>query len=633
MLQAMREGFGRGMAIVILGLIAVAFIFFGIDFSITGTTFAAKVNGQNIPILDFERQVQAQQSQYQQVYRIELSDDLRREIRRNVVETMIRNEALEQRVEKMGYRASDARVSDSIRSTAAFQAGGEFFMDLYLSRLGTEGITPTGYEAQERVRLELTDLQSGIVDSTFLTPAEFRDYIELSNQGRHIGYVEFAVDSFLEDVTITDEDVESHYASSGAFYMTPETVDLEYVELRQEDIAANIEVSEDELKEYYEQERGQFETEEVRRARHILLNVGDDGPDAAIERANEILARLQAGEDFATLAEELSEDSGTSSQGGDLGRITRGMLPGAFEDALFDMEVGEVRGPVVSDFGVHIIKLDEISAGDVQPYESVRDELLEQLRNTRAEDLFYDTANELADKAFYADNDLATVAEEMGLPLVSLDEFPRTGDSDVFENSAPIVQAAFSAEVLDQGHNSDLIELAPDDVVVLRVTGHHVPTQQPLEAVRDQIVEELRQNGATELAVAASEAFLSGAPTADDLAALAQMHGGEWVSDVTVQRTSADLPTALLSRIFALDRPLGESPVWDSVSTSTGDQYVVALYAVEPGNPESISREERDARQAQLANQAGLIDLAAYAGEVRAEASVRIPEEVLEPTF
>ena len=238
----MREGFGRWMAIVILGLIAVAFIFFGIDFSITGTTFAAKVNGESIPILDFEREVQSQQSQYQQLYRIELSDDLRREIRRNVVETMIRNEALEQRVDEMGYRASDARVSDSIRSTAAFQAGGEFFMDLYLSRLGTEGFTPAGYEAQERVRLELTDLQSGIVDSTFLTPAEFRGYIALSNQGRRIGYVEFAADSFLEDVAVTDEDVESHYASSGAFYMTPETVDLEYVELRQQDIAANIEV-------------------------------------------------------------------------------------------------------------------------------------------------------------------------------------------------------------------------------------------------------------------------------------------------------------------------------------------------------------------------------------------------------
>lgn len=636
MLQAMREGFGRWLAVVILSLLAVGFIFFGTNFSssITGTTFAAKVNGENIPVLEFERQVQAQQSQYQQLYRIELNDDLRRQIRRNVVETMVRNLALEQRVEKMGYRASDDRVSSSIRSTAAFQANGEFYMDLYLSRLGTEGLTPTAYEQQERVRLELSDLQNGIIDSTFLTPTEFRSYIEITNQRRRIAYATFAVDSFSDSVEISDQQIEEHYAANGSMYMTPETVDLQYVEVSQDDLAANVEVTEQDLRDYYDETRDQYETEEVRTASHILLNIGDDGVDAAVARAEAIVARIKAGESFEDLARELSDDPGTRDQGGNLGRITRGMLPGPFEDALFSMTtVGEISEPVVSDFGVQIIRLDGISEGETQPFEAVRDDLAEQLKSRRAEDLFFDTANELADKAYYAGGDLATVANEMGLPLETLDNFPRTGMPDVFENSAPVVQAAFSPQVLDQGLNSDLVELAENHVLVLRDTAHHLPEQRPLEQVRDQILEELRTRASIDLAIAAADQFRSEAEAGGDLAALAEADKGTWTEPDWVQRTDPDLPTELLSKVYALNKPAGDAPLWDSVSVATGDQIVVALYEVAPGDPDAIARDDRDARLMQLANQSGLIELSGYAAEVRADATVRIPEEVLEPQF
>jgi peptidyl-prolyl cis-trans isomerase D len=490
MMQAMREGVGRWIAILLLAFVGFGFIFFGVDFTTTSATVAARVNGESIAMLEFERVLQPQLTQYQQLYRIELTDDLRREIRANVLENMVRDRVLAQRVTDAGYRASDERVAQSIRSDENFQVGGQFDADIYRTLLTNAGILPEQYEEQERVQLALGDLQGGIVNSTFLTPAEFRMYVELTQQQREVAFASFEVDAFVEGIEVTDEDIAEHYEANGAFYMSEETVDFEYVEVSLADIAANTVVTEEELRDYYESERGLFETEEERRVRHILIDEADDA--AANARAEEVLARLDAGESFEDLAAELSDDPGTRNSGGDLGRIVRGMLPGAFEDAVFDMAEGETRGPVRSDFGFHVIRLDSIAAGDTQSFDSVRDDLLSQLRTQRAEDGFYEIANTLGDRAFYAEGDLAEIAAELMLPLVTVDGFGRTGDREMFENSELIVQAAFSDPVLREGRNSDLIELSEGDVMVLRVIEHNLSEQQPLEEVRDLIADELR---------------------------------------------------------------------------------------------------------------------------------------------
>ncbi len=631
MLQAMREGVGRGVAVVILSIIALGFIFFGVDFTGTTSTFAARVNGETIPLLEFERVLQDELSQYQQAYRIELTDDFRRQIRGNVVENMVRNLVLEQRVEESGYRVSDARVLASIRATPAFQVGGEFVADVYRTRLATSGIVPIQYEEQERTRLALQDLQDGIINSTFLTPAEFRAYIELTQQRRQIAYAAFNAEDFSDGIEISDAEVAAYYADNGALYMTEESVDFEYVEIALADIAANTSISEEELREYYDDERDLFATEEERSVRHILI-VEDDAA-AANSRADEVLARLEAGESFEDLASEVSDDPGTRAQGGDLGRIVRGMLVGPFEDAVFDMAEGEVRGPVRSDFGVHIIRLDAISAGDTQSFEAVRDDLLSRLRTQRAEDAFYDLANTLGDRAFYAEGDLAAIAAEMMLPLITVTEFPRTGDLDMFTNSAAVVQAAFSDDVLSQGRNSDLIELSEDNVMVLRVVAHNEPVQQALDDVREEIVAELTRTAAAQLARDAAETFRAEVDMAEDLAAAAAARGGTWSEPIWIGRGDASVPTQVVSRVFALSAPTAGDARWENVLLPTGDEVVVALYAVEAGAPEAIPREDRDERQRGLGEQAGVIELAGYAAAAREAATVRIPSEVLDPVF
>jgi peptidyl-prolyl cis-trans isomerase D len=635
MLQRIHDSAAKWLIAGLLFLISLGFVFWSADFSGGGAaTFAAKVNGENLSLQEFDRELQGRQNQYQQVYRTELDEQMRRELRRSVIEDMVREAVLKQRVAERGYRVSDDRLIDYIRSISAFQVDGTFSKEVYLNLLTNQGITPTGFETLQRAALEVGDLQAGIAESTFLTPAEFRRYIELFNQRREVGYATFAVDAFLPRVTVDDAAISAHYEGNKASYQTAETVDLEYVELALDDIASTIDVSEETLRKAYEQEQERFRTAEERRARHILIAVEGDDDDAARKTAEGIAERLRNGEDFAKLAGELSTDAGTKNQGGDLGWVGRGMLPGPFEDALYGMQVGEISSPVRSDFGYHVIRLDEIRAGTEQSFDAVREELVTEMRTRRAEEQFYERANQLADRAFDAYDELATVASEMALPLKTLAGFPRTGDPAAFTNSAAVVQAAFDEQILENGRNSELIELADDHVLVLRVTAHHVPEVKPLEAVHDQIKDELMRTRAEELAEQAATTFLAAIeqPGAD-AAALAAAQNGVWSAPAWVERTDSTVPTEVLAAAFALPKPAEGSSERERVALANGGQAVLTLSGVQAGSPDSVPQTERDQRRRQLADQSAYAELTSYVGALRDQATVRIPDEVLEPQY
>ena len=674
MLQSIREGVGRWIAGGILALIAVAFIFWGVDPTIMGSTFAAKVNGEDISLIEFDRALQNQQSQYQELYRVEIDDELQRALRLAVIENLIQGEALSQRVASEGYRVSDPRLAQGIRSMPEFQVGGEFSMDVYRSRLTFSGISPTAFEEQQREQLGLIDLQSGIGLSAFYTPAEFARYVELFEQEREISYALFSADAFLDRVEIDEARMLAHYEANKARFFSEESVDIEYLELTRADFADDIEVNDEVLENYYEQEQYRFQIDEDRRPRHILIASIEEDPEVEA-RAMDVLARLDAGEAFEDLAAEVSEDPGTSGQGGDLGWLSRGT--GAFQDAVFDMELGEVRGPVKSEFGYHIIRLDDIRAGEIRTFDSVREELAVEYREVRAEELFFDAAEELDARAFDAFDELTSVAADMELPLQTFAGLTRTGTSSPFPVADPAIQTAFSAEVLELGENSRLIEILDDHVAVLRVSAHHPPQEQPLEAVRAEIEAELTRTAAVALADAAADDFLaqaadmepaevgmtgdsgeaedSGEADSSDaaveqassdeagpeqasepeppsaLAALAADLGGAWTDRAWVRRTDTAVPVEILASVFS-SRPGGDgTSVRERIAISNGDEAVVLVTAVRPGDADRLTREELQARLTALAQATAGFELAGYAQHVREQATVRIPEEVLDP--
>jgi peptidyl-prolyl cis-trans isomerase D len=636
MLQRIHDSVGRWIALLLLGLVSVGFIFWGVDFGLNGAaTFAAKVNGENLPLTEFDRELQARQNQYQQQYKIELTEDMRRELRRSVIEGMVSDAVMKQRVEEQGYRVSDARLAGFIQSAPVFQVDGRFNMDQYTVLLQNQGFTPIAFEEAQRKQMELLELQTGIADSTFFTPAEFRRFIELYNQRRAVAYAMFDVNTFIDRVAIDDAAIAAHYENNQASYQTAETVDLEYVELSLADIAATIEVTDDELRELYEQERERFATAEERRARHILIQVADGQEDAARAKAEAVVARLNNGEDFAAVASEVSEDAGTKANGGDLGWMGRSDDADPFQAALFALEQGQVSAPVRSTFGYHIIRFDELRAGQEQPFEAVRDELAGELRTREAEDRFYERAELLEERAFDAYNEIASVAAALQLPVKTVAAFPRSGDPALFPNSAPVVQAAFSEEIVDSGRNSSLVELSEGDdhVVVLRVTAHHAPTVRPLDEVRTQIADALKRERGQQLAEEAAKAFLTEVEQGADPAVSAAAHNGTWNPAAIVERTDPNVPTEVLAAAFALPKVTADTVRREEVALAGGSHAIVALSDVQPGDPSAVPQAERDAQQQQLAAQAAYAELTSYAGNLRSQATVRIPDEVLNPLY
>jgi peptidyl-prolyl cis-trans isomerase D len=634
MLQRIHDSIGPWIAVLVLGLVSAGFIFWRADFGSGGVaTYAAKVNGEDLSITDFDRQLQARQNEFQQQYRTELSEDMRKELRRSVVERMVRDAVLRQRVTKEGYRVSDARLAELIRSVPAFQINGEYNDQVAMGLLRNQGIDPESFKASQRQSMEVLELQSGIADSTFFTPAEFRRFIELSNQRREIAYALFDIEAFLANAVVDEAAIAAHYESNKASYKTTETVDLEYVELAVADIASTIAVTDDELRSLYEQERERFQTVEDRHARHILITVQNNDEEAARSKAEAAAARLRNGEDFAVVAKDLSDDAGTKAQGGDLGWMSRTTEGGPFEDALFALEVGQVSAPVRSPFGFHVIRLDELRPGQEQPFENVREELATEYRTREAEREFNERATKLEERAFDAYNQLGPVAAEMQLTVKTLMGFPRTGDPASFPNSAPVVQAAFSDEVVDNGRNSSIVELAPDQVLVLRVTAHHASEVEPLEVVHERIKQELTRVRAQQLAEDAAQAFLKDLDQGVDPTQSATAHNGVWHAAALVERNGNAVPSEVLSAAFAMPKDAASDAKREEVAIADGSHAIFTVSKVVAGEPTGVPQDERDARQQNLAEQSALAELTSYAGNLREQATVRIPDEVLNPRY
>ena len=639
MLQVFRETTGKYIAIAILALIAVTFIFFGIDFSITQLSFAAKVDGEAIPIQEFDRQLQNEQQQYQQLYQVEMTDELRLVIRRQVLDRMVMREVLEQRTEDAGYRVSDARISEMIRNDPQFQVGGEFSQDVYVALLTSEGITLAGYEVQRRELGTVLELQDGLMDSSFVTPAEFRRVIELVDERREVAYALFAAEDFLEQVEITDEAVSAYHTENSALFMTEEAVDIEFIELDLASIAETIEISDDELLDYYESEIESYAVSEERRVSHILIEPDGDDYEAAEAEVAAIMARLDAGQDFVELAAELSDDAGTRNLGGDLGWMTPGILEGPFEDALFAMVAGDIEGPVETEFGFHILRLEEIRAGEQQPFEAVRDQLRDELASDRAYSDFFDRANDMANDAYDARDDLAGVAEAYGLELAVIEGLTPMSGAERFVDAAPVIAFAFDDEAIATGENSDLIELTEDRVAVMRVADHHPPTAKPLTEVSEDIRSILSRAAAGDLAAEAATAYQLAleADDSDDALAraetLAPEHGAIWNASEWVTRDTTIVPAAIVSLVFFQPGTSDDAPQVLLTPTANGDQAVVLLTRVEAGVADDIPVVEREQWQQQLRESMAGVEMNAYATESLRLSDVRVPDEILDPEF
>lgn len=625
MLQSIRDRFTGVMAILIIGTIAVALTITLVDTdTFTGMgNFAARVNGEEIPLSDFRQVAQQQVMQQEQATRAELPPAEKLQVERNVLESMVRNRVVAQFVNRAGYRVSDARVVEAIRALPAFQVNGQFSSDGYMAALASQGITPAAFEQERRAALQIEQLQNGILESAFFTPAEYRRFVLLEGERRRASFATLSAQQLAATVNVSDEDMKAYYDAHPDKFESQESVSLDYVEAKASDLPPAGEPTEADLRAAYGANPDRFETAAQRRARHILVAVDADTDDGAAKKlATEIRARLEKGEDFAALARQYSDDPGSAAAGGELGWAGKGTYVAPFEDALFAQSVGEISQPVKTDFGYHIIQLEELREGTRRSFEEVREELAEEFRAKGSEDRFFELTEKMDDAALENPGSLDAVAQAAGLPVRRIEQFTRAGGEPLGAVRA-VIDAAFSAPVLEDGENSPLIEVGEGRAVILRVVEHRPARLRPLEEVRTELQAAVRAEKAAALAAERGAKIIEAARAGGDLAKLAAEAGAVLQAPPEpLARNSPAAPQEIVTAIFRAPRPAEGRPVVEGVALPSGDYAVLRVEAVIPGSPEDIPREQRDARKGILARQTGVAEVTSLAVDLRRDAEV-----------
>ena len=629
MLQRIREKTTGWVAWFIIIFLSIPFAFWGINQYFTDSSggVAAEVNGTEIPLALLDQAYQNRYNELVQMFGDQLPPELINEnaLRREQLERLIMEEILEQEARDLMLRVDDATLQQAIRDIAAFQVEGQFSPERYRNMLAYNGRTPSSFEAGYRLDLGLQQLQRGLVNSGFATEREVAHLVSIEDQSRRHEAVSIPDEMFHPGIELTQDDLRAYHEENSARFMTQETVDLAYIELDRESYAENIEITEEEVREEYEQRANEFASQEERVASHILI---EGEGQAAMERAREILARLEEGANFAELARQHSDDPVSAEQGGSLGEIARGQLEGPFEDALFALDEGEVSDPVQTDFGVHLIRLDEIKAPELPEFEEIRDQLAEDLRARRAADKFEADIQQLADITFSEDGTLASAADEFGLEIHEIENVTRSAGEGLAKNEK-VRNAAFSETVLKENLNSDPIRL--DDgrrVVVLRVVEHQPPTPKPLEEVEEQVRTQLLNERAQDAAGAKAEAVLERVRGGEELRAVAEAEGLVYRPSTVTVKSNPDISQRYAAALFTAKYPK-DGATHGMAAVEDRDFVVFSLLEVIPGDYTELAASERSKRLQAAEQRESNAELAAYLAELRNVADVTIFEKNL----
>lgn len=567
MLQSIRDRSRSWGAKIIIGAVIATMALFGVE-SLVGLLGnsgddIAEVNGETITREQLEREVQ------RAIRSGQVPPEQERQLRNEMLAELIDVRLMTQFTDDGGMQLSENQLDELIVSLSEFQdQEGRFSQELFRNRLSSAGYTPLAFRDQLRTDMKRQQLEQGMALSEFTLPSERESLGALQRQTRDFRYHALTAED-LETLPEADEEaIQRYYEENAESFRRPEQVRLDYVMLDRQQMAQDVEVEDEALRERW----NATSTDADRRVSHIMLTFGDERTREEAEAAlQDVRERLDDGEAFEDLAAEVSEDNVSAEQGGDLGVIGRGFFGEAFEDAAFSLDEGQVSDIVETDNGLHLVKVTELER---PAFEEVRGELEREIALSRVSDQFNEQLQQLIDNSFAAD-DLQSVADEIGLTLQTSEWMSRDGAEGVLSEPG-VMEQAFSDDVIEEGYNSEVIELDEDRRMVLRVAEHRDASVLELDQVRDEVrsrVEaRLRREALRDLAAERVEQLRS-----DDSVDI------DWqTADDVGRQSSGDIGQSVIDEVFRLPAPDNDEAVFGHVVD--GDEVIlVALDKVEQG--------------------------------------------------
>jgi len=598
MLQSIRENLQGVVSYFIVGLIVVVFALFGAEtlFQAPQSNSVVEVDGKPITELDLQRAIAMRKQQFQSMFGQNVDPRFLSEefLREPALNGLIQRRLLEGAVEEQKLAVNSDVLDQQIVSENMFQLEGKFDPDYYRQLLRQAGYTPSSYREQLKVDFLINQYQRAFLDSAFVTERELDDVIKLEYEQRSFEYITLPLEDYFSEVSLSDEDIAAYYEENKDQYISEEQVSVEYIELKKQDLESVVEVAEEDIVAQYQSEVDAMNNTAERHAAHILIEESDDGSHDQV--LADIQTRLEAGEEFSDLAKEFSFDTGSAEQGGDVGFTQGDSFVPEFEEALATLQVGEVSGPVKTDFGYHIIKL--LAVNDVTPptLEESRSRIEQQLKEVLADDLFVENLDFLRESGFQSEN-LADLLKQLPteIPALRVDHskaVAKNSTKGIMGNYA--VQDLLFTKGLQPGQGAELVEINDLHGVLIEVLERRMPEVKPLEDVKSSVVKTLTSQKAIEmLREKSTEIKESLVAEGSSLEQVAQAEGLQWQVARERLRVDPEVDSKILGEAFAVEASALESDDIDerlqSFHLDNGDLVLMRLTAINIPDSKSLS--------------------------------------------
>lgn len=635
MLQSIRDRTQNWLMGVIIFLACAAFALWGVHSYIGSSAtpdVVATVNHYSVHQTElnqaYERLRQQEQMQMGADFVLDPATEI--ELKKQALNQLIMGRVLTEAARKDGYRVTMDQVRSALLMIPAFQANGEFSRDRFNEVLSSMLYTEQQFLADLQMTMLTAQVRSGFITSEFALPDEVATAIRLVNQKRDIAYSIIPTSRFLSNATISDADALNFYNAHQAQFTAPEQVSLEYIELSLPQIAAQQHFDDAELQQFYQNNLNNYTTPERWHVARILIKTKPSANAqqiaAAQAEASDILQRIKSGEDFAKLAKTYSDDKTSGDNGGLMDWFGPGMVDPVIEKAVAALtKPGDVTTPIQTKEGFNIIKLVEVQKPQVQPFEKVKAQVEKAMAQQKAEHLFADASDKLSNLTYANPNSLDVAAKTLGLTVKTSGFITRQGGKDTITSNPKVFKVAFSTDVLN-GNNSDVIELDPDTLLVLRVKQHKAAYLQPFNAVRDDVIATLKTQKAQQQAEALSQQIVQQVQQSNDINTFAHHNNLSLQTANSIARFGSSVPVTLTTAAFRMPKP--EAPAKftaTSVKMPNGDYAVLILTGVHEG---SIASKAADTQQRvyreQLENSFGQLSYALYARGLEKKAKVVI---------
>ena len=570
MLGAIRNKSKGWVAYLIVGLITVPFALFGIqDYaSRSANTAIAKVDGEDIDINIYYQELSTQQRNLQQQLGAAYTQEIDNVLKQNLLDSLINEKLIENYANSLDIVTLDDEVKSVIEMNQAFLVDGEFSQDRYLQLLRLNSYSPAAYEIAQSKALNREQIKRNLSGSAFMSSTQTKQLNDLASQEREVSYLALNTENYKDEVSISQSQISDYFNENRSSFVEGRKVKVDFVELTLDSMEEPESPSNDDLKNLYDDNAELYTNPERRRAQHILVE--------SEELANDLLNQIKEGADFAELAKANSEDTSSSEEGGDLGFFERELMGAEFDEAAFAMNIGDVSEVVATDYGYfHIIKLTDIEPETMQSFDEVQEQLVSLYIRTAKEKLLFGSLEEFMNLSY--EESLDMVADQFGLELQTSDFFGE-GSS---QYDPKFVASAFSSAVIDDGENSEVMEISPEKFVVLALSDLQSEREKDLSEVEGQIESVLKTLAAKEIIDNLAENIASALSSGDEQTAnqLISENNLEWVNEGWISRAN-ELPFDVTSLSFTLAKPEEGRHTYSAESANRITSLVIDLAGV-----------------------------------------------------